>query len=203
MKKELHVITTGQQEKADLLKIARKIHSYVDWIHLRENHRSTEELLSLIQGMKEAGVPLSKLILNGAASVALAGGVGGVQLSHRGEDALMVKKHFPMLRVGCSVHSLSEALNKEERGADYLIYGHVFESSSKPGQRPRGLFALQEITAYVSIPVIAIGGITPSNVKDVLSSGASGVAVLSGVFGAIDPVKAAWDYQKEMEGVAR
>jgi thiazole tautomerase (transcriptional regulator TenI) len=84
-----------------------------------------------------------------------------------------------------------------------LIYGHVFESSSKPGQRPRGLFALQEITAYVSIPVIAIGGITPSNVKDVLSSGASGVAVLSGVFGAIDPVKAAWDYQKEMEGVAR
>lgn len=203
MKKELHVITTGQQEKADLLKIAQKIHSYVDWIQLRENHRSNEELMSLIQGMKEAGVPLSKLILNGAASVALAGGVGGVQLSHRGEDALMVKKHFPMLRVGCSVHSLSEALNKEERGADYLIYGHVFESSSKPGQRPRGLFALQEITAYVSIPVIAIGGITPSNVKDVLSSGASGVAVLSGVFGAIDPVKAAWDYQKEMEGVAR
>jgi thiazole tautomerase (transcriptional regulator TenI) len=201
MKKELHVVTTGKQEKSEVIQIASNIHSYVDWIHLREKHRSIEELLYTIQGMKEAGVPLSKLILNGSAIVALAGGVAGVQLSHRGEDVLRVKKHFPMLRVGCSVHSLSEALEKEERGADYLIYGHIFESYSKPRQRPRGLFALQEITSYVSIPIIAIGGITPSNVKEVLAAGASGVAVLSGVFGASNPIQAAFDYQKEMEGI--
>lgn len=201
MKKELHVITTGKQETSEVIQIASTIHSYVDWIHLREKHRSIEELLQTIQGLNKAGVPLCKLILNGSAIVALAGGVAGVQLSHRGEDVLRVKKHFPMLRVGCSVHSLSEALEKEERGADFLIYGHTFESSSKPGQRPRGLFALQEITSYVSIPLIAIGGIRPSNVKEVLKAGASGVAVLSGIFGASNPVRAVTNYQKEMEGI--
>lgn len=201
MKKELHVITTGKQETSEVIQIASTIHSYVDWIHLREKHRSIEELLQTIQGLNKAGVPLCKLILNGSAIVALAGGVAGVQLSHRGEDVLRVKKHFPMLRVGCSVHSLSEALEKEERGADFLIYGHIFESSSKPGQRPRGLFALQEITSYVSIPLIAIGGIRPSNVKEVLKAGASGVAVLSGIFGASNPVRAVTNYQKEMEGI--
>jgi thiazole tautomerase (transcriptional regulator TenI) len=199
MKKELHVISTGQQEKADMIKIARNIHSYVDWIHLRENHRSPEEILHFIQGMKEADIPLSKVILNGSSSIALAGGVGGIQLSHRGEDVLMVKKHYPMLRVGCSVHSLSEALEKEKRGADFLLFGHVYESTSKPGLRPRGLYALQEITAYVAIPVIAIGGMTPSNVKDVLTAGASGVAVLSGIFRADDPVRATINYHKELE----
>ncbi|WP_066049076.1 thiamine phosphate synthase [Robertmurraya korlensis] len=201
MKKELHVITTGHQNLADVIEIARNIHSCVDWIHLREKQRSTEELLHCIQRMKQAGVPLSKMILNGSASVALAGGVGGVQLSHSGEDVLSVKKHFPMIRAGCSVHSLSEALEKEERGADYLIFGHVFESSSKSGLRPRGLFALQELTAYISIPVIAIGGITPSNMKNVLAAGASGVAVLSGVFGADNPVKAALHYRRIIEEV--
>lgn len=203
MKKELHVISTGQQEKAELIKITRSIHTYVDWIHLRENHRSPEEILHFIQDMKEADIPLSKVILNGPSSVALAGGVGGVQLSHRGEDVLMVKKHYPMLRVGCSVHSLSEALEKEKRGADFLLFGHVFESHSKPGHRPRGLHALQEITSYVAIPVVAIGGMTPSNVKDVLSAGASGVAVLSGIFGANDPVRAAASYHKELEVIVR
>jgi thiazole tautomerase (transcriptional regulator TenI) len=201
MKKELHVITTGKQEPADVIEIARNIHPYVDWIHLREKQRSTEELLTFIHSMKQAGVPLSKVILNGSASVAFTGGIGGVQLPHTGEDVLRVKKHFPMLRAGCSVHSLSEALEKEEWGADYLIFGHVFESSSKSGLRPRGLFALQELTAYISIPVIAIGGITPANIKDVLRAGASGVAVLSGVFGADDPVKAAYQYRRIIEEV--
>ncbi|MCM3601361.1 thiamine phosphate synthase [Robertmurraya korlensis] len=203
MKKELHVISTGQQEKAEMIKISRSIHSYVDYIHIRENHRSPEEILHLIQGMKEADIPLSKVILNGSSSVALAGGVSGVQLSHRGEDVLMVKKHYPMLRVGCSTHSLSEALEKEKRGADFLLFGHVFESNSKPGLRPRGLHALQEITAYVAIPVIAIGGIAPSNVKDVLTAGACGVAVLSGIFGADDPSRAALNYHKELEVIER
>ncbi|SHS14799.1 thiamine-phosphate pyrophosphorylase [Mycobacteroides abscessus subsp. abscessus] len=199
MKKELHVISTGQQEKADVIKIARSIHTYVDYIHLRENHRSPEEILHFIQGMKEADIPLSKVILNGPSSVALAGGVAGVQLSHRGEDVLKVKKNYPMLRVGCSVHSLREALEKEKKGADFLLFGHVFESNSKPGLRPRGLHALQEITAYVSIPVIAIGGMIPSNVQEVLTAGASGVAVLSGIFGANDPERAAFNYHKELE----
>lgn len=203
MKKELHAITTGKQPIADMIKIARDIHPYVDWIHIREKQLPIEELFSIVQSLKETGVPLSKVILNGNASVAVATGASGIQLSSNGEDVSFVKKHFPMVRVGCSVHSLREALEKEEKGADFVIYGHVFETASKPGLRPRGLLALHEISSYVSIPVIAIGGITPFNVMDVLSAGAGGVAVLSGIFGATDPLNAAKKYRKEIEEATR
>ena len=87
-----------------------------------------------------------------------------------------------LLRLGISVHSLHEARVAEERGADYLFYGHVFSSSSKPGSKPRGLSALSEICSAVSIPVIAIGGIGPANIAAVRAAGASGAAVISSIW---------------------
>ena len=82
----------------------------------------------------------------------------------------------------------------EEAGVDYVIAGSVFAPSSKPGEG-RGLDWLAAMTRGSTVPVIAIGGITPANARDCLAAGAYGVAVLGGIFLTDDPAAAAAAYQ--------
>jgi thiamine monophosphate synthase len=90
-----------------------------------------------------------------------------------------------------AVHSLDAALQAERDGADMLIFGTVFPSSSHPEAPAAGLDALHEISAAAAIPVIAIGGITAHNAGDCIAAGAAGVAVISAIHDAPDPREAA------------
>ena len=82
--------------------------------------------------------------------------------------------------VGRSVHSAAEAVTAEgSGGCDYLIFGTVFESASKPaGHRVAGVRALAEVCAAVRLPVLAIGGITTARIPDVVRAGAAGIAAV-------------------------
>jgi thiamine-phosphate pyrophosphorylase len=93
--------------------------------------------------------------------------------------------------LGVSVHSLDEARRAAGAGVDYVTFGHVYPTSSKPGTAPRGVRELAEIVDAVEIPVLAIGGIEAANVREVLATGAGGVAVISTVIAAEDPEHAA------------
>jgi thiamine-phosphate diphosphorylase len=77
--------------------------------------------------------------------------------------------------MGCSTHSLEEALEAERAGADFVIFGAVFET---PGKTPVGLDVLRKVCAAVRLPVLAIGGITAENTSEVLDAGASGIAAI-------------------------
>lgn len=88
-----------------------------------------------------------------------------------------IRKDFT--EIGVSVHSLEEALQAETQGADYVIYGHVFETDCKKDLPPRGLGELEEICRLLTIPVYGLGGITPENETSVLKVGASGVCQMS------------------------
>jgi thiamine-phosphate diphosphorylase len=90
-------------------------------------------------------------------------------------------------RVGISVHSFDEAVEADALGADYVTFGHVFPTQSHPGEPPRGLHALAEIVDRLPIPVLAIGGITVTNVSDVLQTGCAGVVVMSAIADQTDP----------------
>jgi thiamine-phosphate pyrophosphorylase len=83
------------------------------------------------------------------------------------------------LVLGVSVHSSEEAIEAEKLGAQYLIAGHVFETECKPGLKARGIEFIQKVCESVKIPVIAIGGITPNNLNEVLNTKVFGVAVMS------------------------
>ncbi len=90
--------------------------------------------------------------------------------------------------IGVSCHSIDEAEEAEKAGADYITYSPVFETSSKPGYGPpAGLAGIKEASAKVSIPVVALAGIKPSNVKSCIVSGARGVAVMGGVMQSLNP----------------
>ena len=82
----------------------------------------------------------------------------------------------PFVRLlGCSTHTLDETVQAERDGADFVIFGPVFET---PGKTPVGLDTLRQVTESVRIPVLAIGGITRENTEDVLKAGAAGIAAI-------------------------
>jgi len=82
--------------------------------------------------------------------------------------------------IGRSVHSLAEAVAAADEGAaDYLIFGTVYETSSKPGRPVAGVAELASVAAATPLPVLAIGGITPARIEEVMAAGASGVAGIS------------------------
>jgi thiamine-phosphate pyrophosphorylase len=92
------------------------------------------------------------------------------------------------LSVGASVHSLEDAIEAETKGADWLVFGPVYDTPSKrPYGAPQGLDALAKVTGRVRVPVIAIGGITPTRVREVRAAGAHGVAAITAILTAPSP----------------
>jgi thiazole tautomerase (transcriptional regulator TenI) len=196
---ELHIISSGRQPFNELAAIAGSIHPYMTALHLRERSKTARELIEGIDLLLAAGVPADRIIVNDRADVAAAAGIGGVQLAYHSLDIWHVKRLFPQLRVGKSVHSQEEALQAQDAGADYVIYGHIFATPSKPGIPARGIEALRKLTELVRIPVIAIGGVKPGCVVGVMDAGAAGVAVMSGLLEADDPVNEAEAYYLNLQ----
>lgn len=89
--------------------------------------------------------------------------------------------------VGASVHSVEEAREAESKGVDYVIAGHIFETDCKKGLAPRGFDFLHEVCDSVKIPVYAIGGINPDNIRLVAEAGAGGACIMSGFMACENP----------------
>lgn len=83
------------------------------------------------------------------------------------------------LTIGCSTHTVEEALEAQSLGATYITAGHVFQTDCKKGVPPRGLSYLQQVCSTVSIPVYALGGIDTVNASQCLKAGAAGVCMMS------------------------
>lgn len=195
---ELHVISTGKQEPQQLAEIVGQIHPYIDAIHIREKTKTANEIYEIVKLLTDQKVPLSKIIINDRVDVAFALKVAGVQLAYHSLPVEIVKKQFTSLRVGSSVHSIDEGLTAQELGADYVIFGHVFPTQSKTGLVTKGLNQLELVAHHVLIPVLAIGGIKPTNIRGVIDAGAQGIAVMSGVLEAENPLAAVKEYYQNL-----
>ncbi|MFC0329648.1 thiamine phosphate synthase [Paenibacillus sepulcri] len=195
---ELHIISDGRQDLEAYAKTAGKIHPYVTSFHLREPARNASELWQGVQALLAEGVPAGKIMINDRIDVAWAARLQGAQLSFRSLGVREARMAFPGLRLGCSVHGIEESVVAGQQGADFLIYGHIFATASKLGQEPRGIGALAHMVRSADIPVIAIGGINPERVQQVRAAGAAGVAVLSGIMQAADPMGAALQYAEAL-----
>lgn len=102
------------------------------------------------------------------------------------------------MRVGVSVHSVAQAKQADRLGASYLIAGHIFKTNCKRNVLPRGLGFLQEVCNAVTIPVYAIGGITPESTLVVLKQGVAGVCVMSAFMQADKPEIQVSDYRRAL-----
>ena len=200
---EIHLISDGKLPVSKYISIAKAVHPLLDYVHLREKHLSARELMAAAEGLLQEGVPASKLIINDRVDVAAAIGARGVQLGWQSLNPAEVLKWAPHLRLGRSIHLPEEAEEASAQGAHFCMYGHVFASTSKPGQPERGLAKLAEVVHHSRIPVIAIGGIRPKHVPEIMKLGAAGIAVISGICGAMDPLIAAKAYRASMQSLER
>lgn len=173
----------------------------VDAVHLREKDLAGGTLVEAARELRRALAGRALVIVNERVDVALVSGADGVQLPEAGmrpRDARAVAGR--RLLIGRSVHDAAGAERAADAGADYVLAGHVYQTRSKPGQAPRGPAFVREIARACPLPVIAVGGITPDRVAEVLDAGAYGVAITSGILAADDPEAAARDYREALEG---
>ncbi|MGH7355957.1 MAG: thiamine phosphate synthase [Candidatus Rokuibacteriota bacterium] len=142
------------------------------------------------------------LIVNDRVDVALAVGADGVQRTHASLPVQDIRAIADKrLKIGASVHSLEEAVEAEVKGADWVFFGPVYDTPSKRlAGPPQGLDRLGRVATTLRIPVIAIGGITPGRVREVLDAGASGVAAISAILAADSPADATRQF---LEALAR
>jgi thiamine-phosphate pyrophosphorylase len=153
----------------------------VDLIQLRERHLADRDLLALATRLVSAvGQTTARLVLNDRVDVALAAGAAGVHLRADSFDAGRVRAIAPAdFLIGRSVHAEGEAREAAATGVDYLIYGTVFRTRSKPDlEEPHGIAGLAAVCRRVTVPVLAIGGIASDNVGDLAAAGAAGVAAI-------------------------
>lgn len=132
--------------------------------------------MSITRGSK------TRLLVNDRADVARAAGADGVHLTARSLPAAVVRDICgPEFLIGVSTHSLGEAQAARAGGADFVVFGPVFETESKRTfGPPQGLAKLREVTRELDdFPVLAIGGITLDNIPECLKAGASGIAGIS------------------------
>ena len=125
----------------------------------------------------------SPLTINERFDIALISNARGVHLPEASCPLDVVKKAAPSLLVGQSVHSAEAARLASKAGVDYLLFGPVFQTPSKePFGAPQGLEKLREVCRITSVPVFAVGGITPERAPTCLECGAWGIAAMRPFF---------------------
>ncbi len=163
-------------------------------VQLREKEASAREMIRLGEALHEitrpAGIPL---IVNDRVDVAVALDAEGVHVGQDDIPAAIARQMIGPDRIlGVSAATVAEARQAERDGADHLGVGDVFGTPSKSDAGvPIGVERLAEVARAVSIPVVAIGGITLDNAAQVIRAGAQGVSVISAIVGATDPEAAA------------
>ena len=184
-----------------LERIAAILSAGVDLVQIREKDLSakalasvTRQALTLCATSSRKRRDGARILVNDRLDIALAEGADGV---HLGESSLPVSeaKRLVELRaagknflVGVSCHSIESAKSAERDGADYVIFGPVFDTPSKAAfGAPQGIDRLAQVCNFVSIPVLAIGGITLENAPGCFAAGAAGIAAIRLFQGAPDP----------------
>ena len=169
-------------------------------VQLRAKEMPGGLMLSLALELSRAIAGRATLLVNERVDVAAISGASGVQL---GEQALPAREARQLLTpgslVGRSVHSVAGALQAVADGADFLVVGTMFETSSHPGEEPAGPQLMRNVAERCSLPLIGIGGITSDNLDAVVGAGASGVAVIRSILTADDPRSASVEMRSALE----
>lgn len=186
----LYLVTDRRQvgEKNLLRAVEDALKGGVRSVQLREKDLRTRELLKLAYEMRELTLHYdSRLFINDRVDIAIAVDADGVHLGQKSIPPYAVRRFAAGLIIGVSTHSVEEALRAERDGADFVTLGPVYHTPSKAGMgEPLGLEALRGVVKEVSVPVFAIGGVKCENLREVIETGAAGVAMISGILAARD-----------------
>lgn len=200
----LYLILDRQFITGDIISAAiEAVEGGVDVIQYREKGLPKRETIAIARQLRhitrERDIPF---IINDDPVVALAVDADGV---HLGQEDIPIDIARNILgeerMIGLSTHNLKEALEAEKAGVDYIGFGPIFHSRTKMVAPPLGLEGIKRVRGLVSIPIIAIGGIDSTMVEGVISSGASGVAVISAILSSPSIKKAVHEFKERSQRV--
>jgi thiamine-phosphate pyrophosphorylase len=184
------ILDLGYVSPNDAERVATElIRGGADVIQLRGKNLSQPELAVLAENLhgltSHAGIPL---IINDHPEIARDLTVEGL---HLGQDDLGIAAARAVVRrkdcwIGKSTHSIEQAVAAEKEGADYIGFGPLFATPTKPGYPPIGLAEIRRAHEEVRIPIFCIGGIKLDNLAEVLAAGAKRVVIVSGLLQSAD-----------------
>ena len=176
--------TPSSKEFARLLKLIQAaVAARISLVQIREKKLTAKVVYEL--ALRAAAITRgssTRLLINDRADIASVAGADGVHLTTRSIEAGVIRENFgDDFLIGVSTHSLAAARQARADGADFLVFGPVFETASKQIYGPpAGLDKLREIALDLwPFPVLALGGVTTDNAKTCIQAGASGVAGIS------------------------
>ncbi|MFT9486190.1 MAG: thiamine phosphate synthase [Tepidibacillus sp.] len=182
----LYLITNRKiVKKGSFIDIIEKaIYGGIDVIILREKDLSNKELFPLALKIREITKSNQvKLVINHHLEVAKEVQADGFHTSY--ENFIKTEIDFAGV-IGVSIHHLQEA-KKIEKKVNYLLAGHIFETDSKKGLKPRGISFIKNLKQEINIPIVAIGGIHLHNIEQLLIRGIDHIAVMSTIMSSEDP----------------
>jgi thiamine-phosphate pyrophosphorylase len=195
----LYLITGGYLLPQNILvkRIEELVKAGIRAVQIREKDLCARELLKLSLNIREVTQKnSSKLFLNDRADIAFAVDADGLHIPEHGFPADEARKILKDRLIGKSAHSLEAAIRAEREGADFITLGPIYDTPSKQKYgKPLGIEILCEVARKISIPLFAIGGITPERAKECIDSGAYGVAVISDLLLTEKPEKRVEEYQ--------
>ncbi len=154
----------------------------IDLVQIREKHLSAKVLYHVATSAARITIgSATKLLVNDRADIARSAGADGVHLTSLSLPPDIVRRTFgPEFLIGVSTHSLEEAVSASRNGANFVVFGPVFDTISKRQYgEPLGLAELRKVTSELApFPVLALGGVTTSNVADCIHAGAAGIAAI-------------------------
>ena len=181
------IIDLGYVEESDVTHVAEQmIEGCVDMIQLRGKGKSLDELTGYAARLHEITARSSTpLIVNDHAEIARRVPVEGV---HVGQDDVLIevarRKVGRAVLIGKSTHSLEQALAAQREGADYIGFGPIFATPTKPDYAPIGLTDIRRVHAEINLPIFCIGGINIDNLQSVIDAGAKRVVMVSALLKA-------------------
>lgn len=175
--------------------VKRALEAGISIIQIREKDLKDEDFLAeatkIVDLCKSYGA-LS--IINDNVEVARKSQASGIHIGQDDADLKTIRENFPDdVIIGVTVHNKDQAIKAYKNGADYLGCGAIFPTGSKSDADLMTIDTLREITASVEIPVVAIGGINKTNIKDLKETGIDGISVISAIFKEDDITAASKD----------
>ena len=175
--------------------LTKSVAAGIDIVQLRDKKGHVHQTVQLAKRIAKFLAGRIPFIINDRVDVALAVGACGVHLGQE-DIPLNIARQLLGRRyiIGASCQTLVHAVKAKREGADYIGFGSVFKTLTKPDRQPMNLTLLKKVCEKVDLPIFAIGGITTKNVQSVVSLGIKRVAVCRAICLAPDVVKAVKEF---------